>query len=217
MSRWILNPFKPSQPPCVRRRGGGRGGCVCARVCAAPGSTFLCRVDDCHGAERPFPLVVVHPHFNFVGGEGRQGLVAEDVSGGIRGGHDGLHPADGAEGAESHHVPEAASVLQLLGHCLWAGRQGKNSAVSKDTHLPARLHAGYCLLVLPKLLSWIEHSRREAAGVLLASNPNSSLPGCARALLLHQLPATKGEAAHPKTYFIFLGAHLPPLTRWTLQ
>lgn len=87
----------------------------------APGSTFLCRVDDGHGAEGPFPLVVVHPHFHFVGGEGRQGLVAEDVSGGVRGGHDGLHPADGAEGAEGHHVPEATSVLQLLGHGLWAG------------------------------------------------------------------------------------------------
>lgn len=165
----------------------------------APGSTFLCRVDDRHGAEGPFPLVVVHPDFNFVGWEGRQGLVAEDVSGGVRGGHDGLHPADGAEGAESHHVPEAASVLQLLGHCLWAGR-------TWETALSATAHVYLPICVLA-VASWSFWSYCPKASVrngrwlesCFASNLNSSHPIPGTALLLRELPVVRGEQHLQKT------------------
>lgn len=127
----------------------------------APRPTFLCRVHDRHGAEGPFPLVVVHPHFHFVGGEGRQGLVAKDVSGGIWGGDDGLHPADGAEGAEGHHVAKATSVLQLLGHRLGAGKQRENSEIHAFVSIPLLLLVPSKITVLSKDLEW------EAAGILL--------------------------------------------------
>lgn len=157
MSVRMLNPFRPGQHLTWPTRGRGNRGAVGW----APRPTFLCRVHDRHGAEGPFPLVVVHPHFHFVGGEGRQGLVAKDVSGGVWGGHDGLHPADGAEGAEGHHVAKATSVLQLLGHRLGAGKQRENSEIHAFISIPLLLLVPSKITVLSKDLEW------EAAGILL--------------------------------------------------
>lgn len=114
--------------PAAQRRERRWGGLV---------PTFLCRVDDGDGAEGPFPLVVVDAHFDLVGREGRQALVAEHVAGGIRRGHHRLHPADRAQGPEGHHVAKATPVLQLLGHRLWAGTKS-----SFSTHRPPRLRPG---------------------------------------------------------------------------
>lgn len=80
--------------------------------------TFLRWVDGGHRTKRAFSLVVVNPDFDLVRGVGRDALVLEDVSGGIRGRDSSLHPALRPEWAESHHVAKARTALQLLGNGL---------------------------------------------------------------------------------------------------
>lgn len=138
MSVRMLNPLWSVDDGKAGRRGW------------APHTTFLCWVHDCHRTEGAFPLVVVHPHFHFVGWEGWQALIAKDVSGGVWRGHDGLHPADGAKGAEGHHVAKATSILQLLGHGLRAGKAWRGGKLSNCIYFP--------------LASWSFLSRGLAAG-----------------------------------------------------
>lgn len=76
--------------------------------------TFLCRVDGDDGSERAFPFVVVHSNLHLEGGEGLDALVLEDIFGGFRWGHCGLHPACGAVRSEGHHIAKPSPVLQLL-------------------------------------------------------------------------------------------------------
>lgn len=80
--------------------------------------TFLSWVDGGHWTKRPFSLVVVDPDFDLVGGEGRDALILEDISRGVRRCHSSLHPALCPMWAESHHIAEAWTALQLLRHRL---------------------------------------------------------------------------------------------------
>lgn len=84
-------------------------------------------MDGGHWTKRAFPLIVVNPDFDLVGGEGRDALILEDISRGIWGRDSSLHPALCPEWAESHHVAKARTALQLL----WNGLR-RNEMTQRD-------------------------------------------------------------------------------------
>lgn len=82
--------------------------------------TFLCREHGGDRAEGPLPSVVERPHFHVKRRERWDGVVAEVVPIHAGGGDHRPGPRDRARGSEGDDVPEALSVLQLLGNGLGA-------------------------------------------------------------------------------------------------
>ena len=94
--------------------------CWSLAPCAGAAFTFLCWEDCGNGTERTLPTVVVGPNLHIEWGEGRDGVVPEDVAGNPGCGDHRSCPGNSTQRPKSNDVTKSLSVLQFLRHGLGA-------------------------------------------------------------------------------------------------